>query len=134
MTMSPTRDCLCKRPWCSHRSGCFGTCLFSETSSPQNRYPPFAITVFGGALVLTWLYNRSGGSVLLPILMHAMVNSVAAGYIFQMFHSADLTHMWWIYAAAWGIVGGIFAVLIREEMTAGSRVELAPSPETTIEQ
>ena len=83
----------------------------------REQVPPFAITVFGGALVLTWLYNRSGGSVLLPILMHATANSVAAGYIFQMFHGADLTHMWWIYAAAWGIVGGSFAVLMREEKT-----------------
>lgn len=84
----------------------------------RDQVPSFAITLFGGALVLTWLYNRSSGSVLLPILMHATVNSVGAGYIFPMFHGADLNHMWWIYAAVWGGVGGIFAVLMREEKTA----------------
>ena len=40
--------------------------------------PGFFIGILSGAIVLTWLYNRSGGSVLAAILWHASFNFVTA--------------------------------------------------------
>jgi membrane protease YdiL (CAAX protease family) len=40
--------------------------------------PGFFIGILSGAIVLTWLYNRSGGSVLTAALWHASFNYVTA--------------------------------------------------------
>ncbi len=43
---------------------------------------PFVVSVFGATFMLTWIFNRTNGSVLLPMLFHATVNTVGAGLIF----------------------------------------------------
>jgi len=71
---------------------------------------PFLISVFAATMVITRLYNGSGGSVLLPMLMHATVNTVASGFAFRFVTGADLSRLWWIYAAAWLVTAAIVAV------------------------
>jgi membrane protease YdiL (CAAX protease family) len=44
---------------------------------------PFVLSVFGATFMLTWVFNRTKGSVLLPMLFHATVNTVGAGIIFR---------------------------------------------------
>jgi membrane protease YdiL (CAAX protease family) len=41
---------------------------------------PFLVSVFAGSVVLTRLYDGSGGSVLLPMLMHATINTLGSSY------------------------------------------------------
>lgn len=36
----------------------------------------FMITVLGGSILLTWLFNASGGSVIPPLLLHTTVNTI----------------------------------------------------------
>jgi membrane protease YdiL (CAAX protease family) len=76
---------------------------------------PFVISVFAAAVVITRLYNGSGGSVLLPMLMHAMVNTVASGFAFQFVAGADLQRLWWLYAAVWVVTAAIVAAFMQRD-------------------
>ena len=66
---------------------------------------PFVLSVFGGTFMLTWVFNGTRGSVLLPMLFHATLNTVGAGLIFPLFSDAVLVLLWWIYGMAWLCIG-----------------------------
>lgn len=75
---------------------------------------PFIVSVFGATFVLTWVFNGTKGSVLLPMLFHATVNTVGAGLIFPLFSGATLVLLWWIYSVIWAVVGlGLLVVTAR---------------------
>ena len=44
---------------------------------PLSQFPAYLIEVVAVAMILTWLYNRSGGSVLLVVVFHAAYNGVS---------------------------------------------------------
>ncbi len=66
---------------------------------------PFVLSVFGATCMLTWIFNGTNGSVLLPMLFHATVNSVGAGLVFPLFSGATLVILWWIYGSVWLFAG-----------------------------
>lgn len=70
--------------------------------------PQFLIGIVSATVVHTWLFNRTKGSVLLQMMFHSAVNTVGAGYFFQMFSGADLVRLWWLFSAAWCLTA-IFA-------------------------
>ena len=78
---------------------------------PWPTVPAFLVSLFGGAFVLSWLYNSSRGSVLMPMLMHATLNTISAGYAFHLIGKADLPTFWWLYAALW-LVGGATVLFV----------------------
>ena len=41
------------------------------------------------------------------MLMHATLNTVAAGYAFHLIDKSDLPAFWWLYAALWLFAGAI---------------------------
>src|SRR5437868_14649027 len=51
--------------------------------------PAFLISLLGGTLIQTWLFNRSKGSVFGQMLFHATVNTVGAGLVFPMMKGAQ---------------------------------------------
>lgn len=53
--------------------------LFSTTMNSLFSVLSFAAGIVAGAMVLTWLYNSTGGSVLATILWHGAYNAVVAG-------------------------------------------------------
>jgi membrane protease YdiL (CAAX protease family) len=65
--------------------------------------PAFVVSVFGGAIFLSWLYNSARGSIILPMITHTLLNTVGAGYAFHLV--SNVTIFWWIYAGAWLAVG-----------------------------
>ena len=77
--------------------------------------PAFLISLMGGAIVQTWVYNSTNGSVLLMMLFHTTINTIASGIVFQMFQGNDVTRAWYLYAAAWLTVGFVVANLLRRD-------------------
>lgn len=73
---------------------------------------PFVLSVFGATFMLTWIFNGTSGSVLLPMLFHATVNTVGAGLIFPLFSGGMLVLLWWIYGMVW-LGAGLGALLFR---------------------
>jgi membrane protease YdiL (CAAX protease family) len=55
------------------------------------------------AIVFTWLYQNTGGSVLLPILMH-MSHQNSVRYLGKVFVEPDHTQQQWIAVAIWALV------------------------------
>ena len=82
--------------------------LLGTEFAPQH-IAPFLLTVFAATLVLTRLFNGAHGSVLLPMLMHATVNTVGSGFAFGFYAEADLTRLWWINAVLWSLAGAMAA-------------------------
>ncbi|PYJ87033.1 MAG: hypothetical protein DME70_07210, partial [Verrucomicrobia bacterium] len=63
--------------------------------------PAFLISLLGGTLIQTWLFNRSKGSVFAQMLFHATVNTVGAGLLFPLMKGSALVSFWYVYALLW---------------------------------
>ena len=60
------------------------------------------VIIMAWTLVLTWVYNGTGGSVLIVMLFHAMFNTVSGSFISPMgFSGADSVRQSWLLAAVW---------------------------------
>lgn len=69
--------------------------------------PAFLISLLGGTLIQTWLFNRTKGSVFAQMLFHATVNTVGAGLVFPLFKGSTFVRFWYVYAALWLVAGAI---------------------------
>src|SRR5947207_3577504 len=67
--------------------------------------PAFLISLLGGTLIQTWLFNRAKGSVFAQMLFHATVNTVGAGLVFPLFKGPAFVTFWYVYALLWLAVG-----------------------------
>jgi membrane protease YdiL (CAAX protease family) len=72
---------------------------------PAPVIPAFLISLLGGTLIQTWLFNRTRGSVLAQMLFHATVNTVGAGLVFPLLKGPTFVAFWYVYAALWLIIG-----------------------------
>jgi len=73
--------------------------------------PAFLVSLLGGTLVQTWLFNRTRGSLFVQMLFHATVNTIGAGLIFPLFSGSALLILWWTNAMLWLALG--FALHLR---------------------
>jgi uncharacterized protein len=75
--------------------------------------PAFLLSVVGATIVLTLIYNGANRSILLPMLTHATVNTVASGFMFQIFRPQDVNFLWYIYAIIWFATSMAAAYLLK---------------------
>lgn len=68
-----------------------------------------SLNMVGGVIVFNWLYHRSGQSVLLVMVIHAMNNTIS-DYLFPMFTGVYRTDQVVMKSLAWGIVAVIVLV------------------------
>jgi membrane protease YdiL (CAAX protease family) len=80
---------------------------------PAPVIPAFLISLLGGTLIQTWLFNRTKGSVFAQMLFHATVNTVGAGLVFPFFNGTTFVVFWYVYASLWLVAGTFTAVLSR---------------------
>jgi len=60
---------------------------------------PWMMGVLAFAVLVTWIYLHTEGSLLLPMLFHSSVNVSAV--LFGWFSGDDLLRLWWLFAALW---------------------------------
>ena len=62
----------------------------------QGELVPGFIGILSASVVFGWLYQRSGGAVLLPLLMHTAQNTFGGEFAGPMFSGADVTRLSWL--------------------------------------
>ena len=72
---------------------------------PAPVIPAFLISLLGGTLIQTALFNQTRGSVFVQMLFHTTVNTVGAGLIFPLYQGANLILFWYVYGFLWLAVG-----------------------------
>ena len=82
---------------------------------PGFRPLPFALFTIAGAVLFTWVYNGTNGSVLLTTLFHGSINAIGGQFFFSMFSGADLTGLWWLTAAVYCAVAIVVVVVAGPE-------------------
>jgi membrane protease YdiL (CAAX protease family) len=98
---------------------------------PAAVIPAFLISLVGGTLIQTWLFNGTRGSVFGQMLFHATVNAVGAGLVFPLFKGSAFVLFWYVYAALWLVTGVL--VNAARSTSASSQTEgrcaLDPTPD-----
>ena len=69
-----------------------------------------ALNMVGGVILYNWLYHRSGNSVLLVMMIHAMNNAVS-DYLFPMFTGDHRTEQVLMKTLVWGIAALIVLIV-----------------------
>ena len=69
------------------------------------------VNIMGSAIVLTWVFNSTGGSVLIVMLFHAMNNTISGHFFSRMFSGADLVSQSLLLAAVWCAVALVVVVV-----------------------
>jgi len=81
--------------------------LFGIEYDAQNGVP-WAVTVVCVAIVVTWIWLHTGGSLLLPMLLHTSNNTIA--FFWGTFEGADQLRLWWIWCALWVAATAIIVI------------------------
>jgi uncharacterized protein len=67
------------------------------------------------SVVYTWLFNNTGGSVLIVMLFHTMNNVISGGFFHAMFSGADWVRQGWLLVALWCAVALIVIIVYGPE-------------------
>jgi NADH dehydrogenase len=97
--------------------------LLSGPSTDQRPVVQFLVWVLAASVLHTWLYERTGGSVLLVTLFHGALNT-ASSLLLPLFTGRDYTVVWWL--ATGTMVAAAGAVLWRGGGRTAAR-EAAPA-------
>jgi membrane protease YdiL (CAAX protease family) len=81
-----------------------------------------------GYIVMTWLYNSTGGSVLLVMLTHATLNAISGEFFLQMFAGVDAERYGWLLAGLYGVVALVVTVQTGPARLSSRRPALAETP------
>jgi uncharacterized protein len=80
---------------------------------------PWGITVFCVSIVICWMWLHTGGSLLLPMLLHASNNTIA--FVWRMFEGGDQLRLWWIWCVLWVIITVVMLFATGSGLTRGKR-------------
>lgn len=87
--------------------------------------------ILAAQIVIVWVFNRTGGSVLAIMLLHLMNNTFAGEFVSQFFTGADAARHAWLLTAVWGLLAIGAIVLTGSKLGRGqsapSNEQLAPA-------
>lgn len=81
---------------------------------------PWAISVFCFSVVTAWMWLHTGGSLLLPMLMHTSINAVSY-FAWRWFDGPDQLHLWWLWAGLWTILTVVIIAFTGPRLTRSRR-------------
>jgi membrane protease YdiL (CAAX protease family) len=91
--------------------------------------PPVGIPItFAITLVYVWLFNRTGGSVLLTVVFHIAQGTFSYGVLG--FEGADAARMDWLVGALWFVIAIAVIGLDRQAWRSAPRAAVAQRPGT----
>jgi membrane protease YdiL (CAAX protease family) len=76
---------------------------------------PWAAAVVAASVVVAWVWVHTGGSLLLPVLLHASTNAVT--FVWRWFDGPDQVRLWWIWAALWVALAVVVVVVSGTRLT-----------------
>lgn len=62
------------------------------------------VLIIAAQIVISWLFNASGGSVLVVMLLHLLNNIIAGEFVLQWFTGADWMRQFWLLAILWSLL------------------------------
>jgi membrane protease YdiL (CAAX protease family) len=83
--------------------------LFGLEYNLQNGLP-WALSVIAISVVTAWMYIRTNGNLLLPVLLHSTVN-ISARTTFALFSGSDVIQLYWL----WGgfiVVAAVVVIMV----------------------
>jgi hypothetical protein len=83
------------------------------------------------SVVYAWLFNNTGGSVLLVMLFHTMNNVISGGFFHAMFSGADWVRQGWRLVALWCAVAFIVVIVNGPEHLSRKHTKQTPTPPET---
>lgn len=89
---------------------------------------PVVVTILAGWLVMNWLYNCTGGSVLLVVLMHGALNALS-NFTGQMYTGDHLLQLNVWEALGWAALA--LAIIVATRGRLGLKQNAYPEPVTT---
>ena len=95
-----------------------------------NVYWSDILGILAAQIVISWLFNASGGWVLAVMLLHLLNNTIAGEFVLQWFSGADLLRLWWLLAILWSLLA--VGLLISTRWNLGRKT--AVQSETTVSQ
>ena len=78
---------------------------------------PWGITVICYSIVAAWVVLNTGGSLLLPMLMHASNNTIAL--VWRMFEGGDQLRLWWVWCVLWVITAVVIVAVTGPSLIRG---------------
>jgi uncharacterized protein len=102
---------------------------FNKPTSLANL--PYIPLLIAAAILYTWMYKHTNGSVLLAILLHGSI-AVAADFFKPMFSGADSVRLFWLLAALFSATA--IAVVIAAGPNLARRTSAAPAAAVPTQQ
>jgi uncharacterized protein len=84
---------------------------------------PWAISVFCFSIITAWMWLHTGGNLLLPVLMHTVINSVNR-VVWGWFDGTDRLHLWWIWAGLWALLTVVIVAVVGPRLARRNAIAL----------
>jgi hypothetical protein len=103
--------------------------LMGDPDNQLNLYPAFVIQVIAVAVIYTWLYNGTKGSLLLAGLFHAALNVPLTLVLLPLGHE-NVTLPFWLLSGLW-VVAAIIVVAVFGPSQLSRQQRLQEPPQTS---